>query len=210
MRRSGSAAPHSNWSPTVKAPRYSAPIASLRRRPTGIVHRAGHRHRRQLARSLASRVLGTTFTQALSAAIMRFDVGQRHVLLQLDGQRLAVAAHRADAHADAVDRDGRRAEARAAAQDLVGLGAALPLFRLMPLPRSLSIQGIRLPASGTPKLAVSSARQRALLGRRPCGRSPGWRDAGSSQQRRAPRRCSVPNCVSSSRMCCAPPPEAAW
>jgi integrase len=37
MRRSGSAAPHSNWSPQVKAPRYSGPMLSLRRRPTGTV-----------------------------------------------------------------------------------------------------------------------------------------------------------------------------
>ena len=35
MRRNGSAAPHSSWSPTVNAPRYSPPIASLRRRPIG-------------------------------------------------------------------------------------------------------------------------------------------------------------------------------
>jgi len=35
IRRSGSAAPHSNWSPTVNAARYSPPIGSLRRRPTG-------------------------------------------------------------------------------------------------------------------------------------------------------------------------------
>lgn len=36
MRRSGSAAPHSSWSPTVNADRYSGPIFSLRRRPTGV------------------------------------------------------------------------------------------------------------------------------------------------------------------------------
>ena len=37
MRRSGSAAPQSSWSPTVKADRYSPPIGSLRKRPTGTV-----------------------------------------------------------------------------------------------------------------------------------------------------------------------------
>ena len=36
MRRSGSAAPHKSWSPTVKAERYSAPIFSLRKRPIGM------------------------------------------------------------------------------------------------------------------------------------------------------------------------------
>lgn len=34
IRRNGSAAPHSNWSPTVKAVRYSPPIFILRKRPT--------------------------------------------------------------------------------------------------------------------------------------------------------------------------------
>ncbi len=37
MRRRGSAAPQSSWSPMVKAPRYSGPIAILRTRPTGMV-----------------------------------------------------------------------------------------------------------------------------------------------------------------------------
>ena len=58
----------------------------------------------------------------------RLDVGHRHVLLELEGQRLAVAAHRAHAHAEAVDRHRRRAETFALAEDLVGLGHALPLF----------------------------------------------------------------------------------
>ena len=34
--RKGSAAPHNNWSPIVKAPRYCGPIAILRTRPTGM------------------------------------------------------------------------------------------------------------------------------------------------------------------------------
>ncbi|CAI8951007.1 hypothetical protein EMIT0215P_60197 [Pseudomonas serboccidentalis] len=53
-----------------------------------------------------------------------FDVGDWHVFVQFDGQRLAVATHGADAHADAVDRD----RALEAAEDLVGLGLGLPLF----------------------------------------------------------------------------------
>ena len=36
IRRSGSAAPHNNWSPTVKADRYCPPIGSLRRRERSI------------------------------------------------------------------------------------------------------------------------------------------------------------------------------
>ena len=53
-----------------------------------------------------------------------FDVRQRHILVELDGQRLAVAAHGADAHAQAIHRN----RALVATQDLVGLGLALPLF----------------------------------------------------------------------------------
>ncbi|MNO98537.1 hypothetical protein D3C76_902850 [compost metagenome] len=53
-----------------------------------------------------------------------FDIGDRHVFIQLDGQRLAVATHGADAHADTIDRD----RALEAAEDLVGLGLGLPLF----------------------------------------------------------------------------------
>ena len=64
--RNGSAAPHNNWSPTVKAERYSPPMASLRNRPTGIandpVTAAGVNSFNVLSRSL-----GTTFTQLLEA-----------------------------------------------------------------------------------------------------------------------------------------------
>ena len=31
------AAPHNNWSPTLNADKYSPPIASFRKRPTGVV-----------------------------------------------------------------------------------------------------------------------------------------------------------------------------
>ena len=54
-----------------------------------------------------------------------FDFGQRHVLGQLDRQGLAVAAHRADADADAID--GNRL-VPCEAEDLVRLGLPLPFF----------------------------------------------------------------------------------
>src|SRR5207253_9609458 len=53
-----------------------------------------------------------------------FDICNRHVFVQFDGQRLAVAAHGANAHANAVHRDW----ALEATEDLVGLGLGLPLF----------------------------------------------------------------------------------
>ena len=53
-----------------------------------------------------------------------FDLSQRDIPFQLDGEGLAVAAHGADAHAAAVDGD----LARGQTEDLVGLGHALPLL----------------------------------------------------------------------------------
>src|SRR5216683_1405291 len=52
------------------------------------------------------------------------DLGQWNFLAKLDGQRLAVAAHCADSHADGLD--GNRMGLPA--EDLVGLGAALPFL----------------------------------------------------------------------------------
>ena len=80
--------------------------------------------------------------------------------------------------------------------------------RLVPSPRSASIHGIRLPPSGTPKFATSSspsARWRATT-LRSISRIA---EAGSCSRSRT-SVFSVPYCVSNSRMCCAPPPEAAW
>src|SRR5690606_41910667 len=51
------------------------------------------------------------------------DFLERHILLQLDRQRQAVAAHRADADANAVDGNGL-----AGAEDLVDLGLPLPFL----------------------------------------------------------------------------------
>src|SRR3569623_2515078 len=52
---------------------------------------------------------------------------ERYVLIELDGARLAVTAHGADAHADAVDRN----RSVFATEDLIGLGLPLPfLFAL--------------------------------------------------------------------------------
>ena len=91
------------------------------------------------------------------------------------------------------------------------LVSALPFHssRLWPLPRSLSIQGIRLPASGTPKLAV---------GNRVAAQDAGHVAVDVEDGATPDRRSSVcaaadaprPSARSSSRMFCAPAPEAAW
>ena len=116
------------------------------------------------SRTVASRVLGTTFTQALSAAIMRLDVSKRHdpcFSLKVSAwlwQRIAPTRTQKPSTGTA-----GAAEAVALAEDLVRLGHALPLFACdMPLPRSLSIQGINEPPSGTPEVGGLVGGQCAL------------------------------------------------
>jgi len=53
-----------------------------------------------------------------------FDISNRHILVQLDGQCLAVATHRTDTHANAVHRN----RVLEATQDLVGFSLRLPFF----------------------------------------------------------------------------------
>src|SRR5207237_9361635 len=57
------------------------------------------------------------------------DFPERNVALELDGEALRVAAHRADANAEAVDRDGLRF----ASENLVGLRVRLPLLAALPV-----------------------------------------------------------------------------
>src|SRR6266511_769751 len=85
---------------------------------------AGHGRRRQLADALLAQIRyhPHPVTGGCEDAL---DLRERNVAPQLDRQRLRVAAHRADAHADGIDRDDVGA---AAAEDLVGLGTALPLL----------------------------------------------------------------------------------
>src|SRR5450830_1902407 len=156
MRRSGSAAPHSNWSPMVKAPTYSGPMASLRTRPTGIVSvpvtATGVR-----SLMVASRVLGTTLAQGLSAAIMASmsATGTSFLSLKVRAwlwQRMAPTRTQKPS-------TGMAGALKPSPMPRILLVSAMPFHssRLTPLPRSLSIQGIRLPPRGTPKLAVSAS-----------------------------------------------------
>ena len=131
-----------------------------------------------------------------------FDIGDRYVFVQLDGQRLAVAAHGADAHADAIDRD----RALEATEDLVGLGLGLPLFAALAVRQFLvdprdqaagqryaEVFGrVRVAADGFGHTAVDVEDRAGRIGQL-IGNS-GW---------------VAPICLSSSRMFCAPAPEAA-
>ena len=79
--------------------------------------------------------------------------------------------------------------------------------RLMPVPMSLSIHGISEPASGTPKFCVGKFSSRRMPATsRSMSRIA---DAGSASRSFA-TRCASPIWDSSSRMFCAPAPEAAW
>ena len=94
------------------------------------------------------------------------------------------------------------------ARMVVGLGHALPLFfGLASLPRSLSIQGIS-DRQGHAKVGGFSGRRAALLG--DDLRSISRMALLGSSSRDFTSAFSVPYWVSNSRICCAPPPEAAW
>src|SRR5205809_5452722 len=54
----------------------------------------------------------------------RPDLIERHILLQLDRQRLAVTTHRADTYTDSIDRNW----IARATENLVPLGHAFPFF----------------------------------------------------------------------------------
>src|SRR5690606_37754739 len=157
MRRSGSAAPHSNWSPTVKADRYCEPMLSLRRRPTGTfrvpVTAVGVR-----SRTLASFSLGTTLDQGLCASSMASISASGTSLFSLMvsawlWQRMAPI--RTQIPSTGIGRPLRP-------MILLVSAWAFHSSRLWPLGSCLSIHGIRLPASGTPKLSAGKLSSRRV------------------------------------------------
>ena len=111
IRRSGSAAPHSSWSPTVNAREVLAAHRQLAQPADRHVQRARDRGRREL-RERRGLVVRDHAHPLVAAGDQRLDLVQRDVAPQLDRQRLAVTAHRADADADA-RRPGRSLRAEA-------------------------------------------------------------------------------------------------
>ena len=186
MRRSGSAAPQSNWSPTVNAARYCGPIAQLAQPADGHLQRAGDRGRRELARCSPPARSAPRCTHWLASGEHRLDLGERHVARELDRQRLAVAAHRADAHADAVDRDRRLRRGRGSCCPRPAPSTPRGSGRCRGPCRSTAS---RLPASGTPKCSVGM-RVGAQRTRPRAGRSREWPRPdrrAARPRRRAPR-----------------------
>src|SRR5471032_2246671 len=142
-------------------------MLSLRRRPTGIVRlpvaAAGDR-----SRTDASRVFGTTFTHWLLDAMMSWisSIGTSFFSLMVSAcEWLRMAPMRT--HRPST---GIAFEPKSAPRPRILLVSAPPFHSSFdwPLPRSLSIHGIRLPASGAPNCLVSSAVK-------PCWVASTWR-----------------------------------
>ena len=160
------------------------PIAILRRRPIGIVERAGDRRRRQAAHrglALVRRPPAPSRCRPRSGASMSASGTSRLSLIVSAWLWQRIAPTRTQSQSTGT----AGAEAGAAAEDLVGLGAALPFFQAVPSPRS----ACRSTGSGCRPAARRSWRSRrhdsarCVLGRRG-GRSRGSRDAGSSSSAR--------------------------
>ena len=124
MRRSGSAAPQSSWSPTVNAERYSASHVQLAQRPIGHVERAGDRGGREALRASPrvgwERPSPTRWRSARMRSISasgtsRFSLMVRPWLWQ------RMAPTRTHRPSTGIGRG-------LAPEDLVGLGVALPLL----------------------------------------------------------------------------------
>jgi hypothetical protein len=122
MRRSGSAAPHSNWSPITKAEMYSGPMFSLRTRPTPISSLPVIDGRSQFLHEI-SRSFGTHFTHGLPDLMMAsISLSGRSffsftVRARLWQRMAPIRTHRPST-----------GMVLAGAEDLVDFGLALPLF----------------------------------------------------------------------------------
>ncbi|MOA41617.1 hypothetical protein D3C78_1635960 [compost metagenome] len=79
--------------------------------------------------------------------------------------------------------------------------------RLWPFGSSLSIHGIRLPASGTPKWSTGNSALRWVSATL---RSMSRMALAGLARSSATAALIAPICLISSRMFCAPAPEAAW
>ncbi|CAJ1775970.1 hypothetical protein LMCDFJHI_00677 [Aeromonas salmonicida] len=69
-------------------------------------------------------IVGDHFHPVVMGSQQGFDLRQRHVFFEFDGEGLAVATQGTDPHAQTIHRNGGIFDP----QDLVGLGLALPLF----------------------------------------------------------------------------------
>lgn len=202
MRRTGSAAPHSSWSPTVNAERYWDPRLSLVQPTDGDLQGAGQAIGVRSV-TVASLVSGTTCTHSLSAAMIcsTSSSGTSRVSLRVRAWR--VGAHGADPHAQRVERDPVRL---GQSEHLVGLVVGLALLAETPSPRSESIQGSASHPAAR-RTASSPGRRAAKLDHLQVDLEDRRRWIGQLARTAPP---SSAYWVSSSRMCRAPPPEAAW
>ena len=83
MRRSGSAAPHKSWSPTVKAVTYSGPMLSLWIRPIGTESVPGNFSRRKFLNSFFL-MIRNNFNPLIGTSQNLFNFFAGDVFLQLN------------------------------------------------------------------------------------------------------------------------------
>ena len=175
-------------------------MASLRSRPIGIsslpVTAAG-----VSSRMLASRVFGTTRTHSFAPArifsICASGTLRRSFMVSAWlWQRIAPTRTQIDSTAMGLS-----------CRPSILLVSAPPFHSslLTPSPMSSAIHGIRLPASGTSKCLVGNRSSRRMPA---TSRSISSIDDAGSSSRSFAARCASPICWRSSRMFCAPAPDA--
>ena len=166
---------------------------------------------------LASRLLGTTFTHSLSAAIMASmsAKGTFFVSLKVSAwlwQRIAPMRTQKPS-------TGTAAFAKPGPWPKILLVSAMPFHSsrlvpqnsspsFLPSPKSLSIQGRSEPPKGAPKFSISAAESARCFAM--TLRSISKIALLGSFKRSLTSAYTLPNWVSNSRICAAPPPEAAW
>ena len=123
------------------------------------------------------------------------DLIERQRPTQLDGERLAVAAHGTHAHAHAVDRD----LCTIAAEDLVRLDLRLPFLAALAIPKVLVDPGQQARRERVAELRLRQRGRAQRVGHRTVDVEHGARRVLEQRLR-----------ATSSRMLAAPAPEAAW
>mmetsp|Transcript_26543 Transcript_26543/g.63445 ORF Transcript_26543/g.63445 Transcript_26543/m.63445 type:complete len:230 (+) Transcript_26543:38-727(+) len=200
MRRTGSAAPQSSWSPTVKTVRNSGPRFILRIRPTGTrrepLTAAGER-----PLIVSSLLFGTTRTHSLCEA-MACSTSARgtscvsFTVIAWEWQRMeAIRTHCPSTGIAFVDPKILFVSKKPLSSSLV-----------WPSSTALSIHGISDPASGTPKFAVGNSGERII----PETAASRWRMLARSSMSAGSTSPMAFICETSSRMFFAPAPDAAW
>ncbi len=197
MRRSGSAAPHSSWSPTVNAVRYCRPHGHLAQPADRHGQRAGDGRRRQLAHATPRAGSAPPSPSRCAAASMPSisSSGTSVVSLMVSAwlwQRIAPT--RTQMPSIGIGRS-------LAAEDLVALGLRLPLLAALAVVEVLVDPGDQAAGQRHAEVLLRAAR-RCAASRPRCGRCRG----SPTPDRRAglrPTPCSRAHLLRAVRACSA-------